>query len=84
MSWPTAPRYIIILTSILTQKCVGYTAVSKGVALPFMYGISSALSPGASANMDRDSPVEARAVTSDRRRVKYCERIVTVGRNVRQ
>lgn len=43
-----------------------------------------ALSPGASANMDRDSPVEARAVTSDRRRVKYCERIVTVGRNVRQ
>lgn len=29
------------------------------------------LSPGARANMDRDSPVEATAVTSDRRRVKY-------------
>lgn len=67
--------------SILTSKCGGHTAVSKNV----LYKASHwALSPGANANMDRDSPVEARAVTSDRRRVKYCERIVTVGRNVRQ
>lgn len=41
-------------------------------------------SPGARANMDRDSPVEATAVTRARRWLKYCERMVKVGRKVRQ
>ena len=40
--------------------------------------------PGAKANMDSDSPVEATAVTKDRRSLKYWDRMVTVGRNVRQ
>lgn len=34
--------------------------------------------------MEKDSPVEAAAVTRDRRWVKYWDRMVTVGRKVRQ
>ena len=41
-------------------------------------------SPGARANMAKDSPVEASAVTRERRRSKYWDKIVTVGRKVRQ
>ena len=41
-------------------------------------------SPGARANMATDSPVEASAVTRERRRSKYWDKIVTVGRKVRQ
>lgn len=40
-------------------------------------------SPGARANMARDSPVDATAVTRDRRRLKYWDRMDTVGRKVR-
>lgn len=41
-------------------------------------------SPGAKANMANDSPVEAIDVTTERRLQKYWERMVTVGRKVRQ
>ncbi len=40
--------------------------------------------PGAKANIAKDSPVEAMAVTTERRLLKYWDKIVTVGRNVRQ
>lgn len=40
--------------------------------------------PGAKAKSEKHSPVEAKDVTSDLRLLKYCERMVMVGRNVRQ
>lgn len=41
-------------------------------------------SPGANANMAKDSPEEATEVTRARRLEKYWARMVTVGRKVRQ
>ena len=40
--------------------------------------------PGAKANMAKHSPVEATAVTTERLLSKYCERMVTVGRKLKQ
>lgn len=40
--------------------------------------------PGAKASKEKHSPVEAIDVTRDRRLLKYCERMVTVGRKARQ
>lgn len=40
--------------------------------------------PGARASREKHSPVEAMDVTRERRLLKYCDRMVTVGRKVRQ
>lgn len=40
--------------------------------------------PGAKANMAKHSPVEATAVTTERLLSKYCDRMVTVGRKLKQ
>ena len=40
--------------------------------------------PGAKANIAKHSPVEATAVTTERLLSKYCERMVTVGRKLKQ
>lgn len=40
--------------------------------------------PGAKANTAKHSPVEATAVTIERLLSKYCDRMVTVGRKLKQ
>lgn len=40
--------------------------------------------PGAKANIAKHSPVEATAVTTERLLSKYCDRMVTVGRKLKQ
>ncbi len=55
----------------------------KMTQFPFCY-TALRIIPGASASREKHSPVEAIDVTRERRLLKYCDKMVTVGRKVRQ